>query len=163
MNPAKPRPGIRRFVTPGQLAICLVLFFLTWVEVQFPEHKRVFQSDGDRPTKQGTPEVTWTSFIRQSGLQVARGKCEFAASLAEVLEDEEKYISGAPLLWLLPVAAISGIVVGVAMAKSKPRRFTLIACGVLVLASAGGQAALDFPLKTKIDEELEAIASGQAD
>lgn len=163
MSPAKSITSPLRFLTPGQLGICLVLFFMPWVEVQCPMPKggMNFNLDvaGKAPPKPAMPEVMWTSFITQSGLQATTGDYSFSDSLMRQMAKEKggqkESIPAAPILWGYMIAVVVGIGVGLAMPLGGTRKVLLLVCCAGALATAGGQAAIGFPIAKEIEEEMK--------
>jgi hypothetical protein len=160
MSVATSRLNILRFVTPAQLVMCVILFFLPWTEIQCPMPAGGLNFDFNAPRKAGPPEIAWTGFVQQSGFQVATGTYSFVDTTLQRMFEAEKGakkddIPGAPLLWGYLIAVFVGVGLGFAMAPGKVRKCALVACCILALGSAGGQAAMGFPLKTKLDEEIK--------
>jgi len=163
-----------KFVTPGQLAICLVLFFLPWIEVQCPSPD-FNDLDNTKSIKPGQPpprvdpkKVTYRSMLTQSGFQVAAGNYTISDPDMQKMRDTSKKmgndkrgkdgggnedeISSAPLLFLYPLAVIAGIVVGLVLPGSGLKKGILIGCCAVALLTAAGQAAVGFPVEKKIKE-----------
>jgi hypothetical protein len=166
-----------RWITPSQFVICLVLFFLPWVEIQCPMPKGGLNFNVGAPPQAGPPEFIWTGFVQQSGLQAATGGYSFVdPTLQKMYEAEKRNPTDknakadakkddpppAPLLWLYLLAVIAGIAIGFAMPPGYVRKGALIGCCVLALVSAGGQAVIGFPIQTKIEEELKEDKGGGA-
>lgn len=166
---------VLRFVTPTQLAICLILFFLPWIEVQCPMPDLAnmkFEATPPRaPGKAASIKpatVTYTSLLTQSGFQIATGKYTFTdPKMQQMLEmekakgegsgsvkiEKKKEIDTAPLLFAYPLAAIAGIVIGLAMPGSVPKKGLLLGCCLAVLLVTAGQAAMGFPIEKAIHED----------
>ncbi len=166
-----------KFATPGQLAICLVLFFLPWIEVQCPspdfsDPNNMKLKPGQPPPRVDPKKVTYRSLLTQSGFQAATGNYTITDPDLEKMRDtskkmgsdkgskkgskdsgaKEDEISSAPLLFLYPLAAIAGIVVGLVLPGSGLKKGILIGCCAVALLAAAGQAAVGFPVENKIKE-----------
>jgi hypothetical protein len=160
-----------RFATPAQLLMCLVLFFLPWVEIQCPaidlgDLQFKMPANGDVEKQPAKKPEKYTAFLTQTGLQAATGKYTFADSSVQQMMDQAKKmappgakkedeIKAAPLLFLVPIAALAGMVVGLAMPASGAKKGILIVCCALVIATAGGQAAMGFPVEKDIKKQQE--------
>ncbi|MCE9561711.1 MAG: hypothetical protein K8U57_06610 [Planctomycetes bacterium] len=160
-----------RFATPGQLIICLILFFLPWIEIQcpMPDLKSEMKMSMPEPGKKATPpappdfsKMNYVPLLSQSGLQAATGG--YTIAIAQGLgdmgdlkgkkdgKDPKEDVPAAPLLFLYVLACIGGIAVGFAMKGGNTRKMALIACSSLALLTAGGQAVIGFPVAKKIKE-----------
>jgi hypothetical protein len=166
-----------RFATPGQLVICLIMFFLPWIEIQCPMPDMKAAMD---PSKKGPPDLKsmpYVSFVTQSGWQAATGDYTFADPMIQKQMDSAKSMAadlekmgdksgksakvekkkdgpdGAPLLWVHLLGVIAGIGVGFAMPLGKARKFALIGCCAVALLTTGGQAAMGFPITKKMKED----------
>ena len=159
-----------RFLTPAQLIICLILFFLPWVEIQCPapDLKNLGGQPGNLndgpPSKKAAPEnLVYRPLITQSGLQAATGGYSVADPMMQAMMQEAKQggakgakedeIKAAPLLLIFPVAALLGIAVGFALPGSKAKKAILVLCCLAMLGSAGGQVAMGFPITKDIQEQ----------
>jgi hypothetical protein len=132
------------------------------------------------PSKKGPPDLKsmpYVSFVTQSGWQAATGDYTFADPMIQKQMDSAKSMAadiekmgdksgksakvekkkdgpdGAPLLWVHLLAVIAGIGVGFAMPLGKARKFALIGCCAVALLTAGGQAAMGFPITKKMKED----------
>jgi len=160
-----------RFATPGQLLICVILFFMPWIEIQCPMpdlgNPNIFgPAGGEPPKKASTKDMKYTSLLTQTGLQIATGEYTMTDPTVRKLmeqakdagkqagaEQKEDKIKKAPLLFLYPIAAIAGIVASFVMPGGGPRKAMLVICCALALLAIGGQAAMGFPVEKDIKEQ----------
>ena len=172
-----------RLLSPIQLFICLVLFFLPWVEVQCVMPKNgLGDLDMDPvPGMKAAPGKPASStgsrpFITQSGLQIATGGYTFASpELKALMEEAEK--SGAKaglkgekglgkdnekdevgkgvLLFFFPILVLVGGVLGIVLGPGLPRRLVVAGCCAGALGAVGIQAAIGFPVEQQIKKEAE--------
>ncbi|VTT98403.1 unnamed protein product [Gemmataceae bacterium] len=188
---AAPRPTLSplRFATPGQLVMCLLLFFLPWIEIQcpVPDLNKIQVEPGKKAAPPDLKSMPYVPLITQSGFEAATGSYTFAdpmirqqmeqskAAAANLEKSLDKNAKGAkpaasdkdepgaaPLLWLYLVAVLGGIAVGFALQTGKVRQMVLIGCCALALLSAGGQAAIGFPITQKIREQPTGMPGGGA-
>jgi hypothetical protein len=168
MSPAKPATSALRFVTPGQLVMCLLLFFLPWVNVQCNMNAGGGMDFSDSKVKapKSLEAPMWVTVATQSGFQVASGGVSFAGADFPGGGGKQKGAGpkesgeGAPLLWLFPVAALGGIIVGFAMPSTGARKMILAGCCGLALLSAGGQAVIGFPINKAAEESAMKDSGG---
>jgi hypothetical protein len=148
-----------RFATPGQLLMCLILFFLPWIEVQC----RV----PDLKNTEDNQTAVWDGISSQSGFQAATGKQALkpafraAAKSEEHLKAAEK-ATPAPILWAYLGAVIAGVVVGLACPPDGLRKAALVSCCVLALASVGSQTTMGFPVEKDWADEIKKQEAEQA-
>ena len=175
-----------RFLTPGQMAICLVLFFLPWVEIQCPMPKGgAGMGMGGFEPKPGkaapdSKDFAWTGFLSQSGLQVATGKYSFVdpsmEKMAKMEKGDKKSKDGkdgkdgkdegpdaAPLIWVYFLAVAAAVVVGFVMPAGGKRKVVLAACCGGALLVAAGQAAMGFPISKAMKEDATGKKGNAAD
>src|SRR5262245_8634180 len=104
-----------RWITPGQLVICIVLFFLPWIDIQCPVPDFNNLKIGGAPPdpKAALKNASYTPLLSQTGLQAATGKYTIeepllrqqieeskrAARNMGVQAQKEDEIKAAPLLW----------------------------------------------------------------
>lgn len=163
-----------KFLTPGQMTICLILFFLPWVELQCPMPKGAMGAMNAKPGAMpnlDSKDVVWTGFINQSGLQVATGKFSFSDSTMQQMVDAKGGPKGgkdgkedgpdkAPLLWVYLLAVLAAVGLGFALPSGPARKAALAGCCGLALLVAGGQAAMGFPIAKAMDEGSKGGAKG---
>jgi hypothetical protein len=191
MPPPKAALSPLRFATPGQLVMCLLLFFLPWIEIQcpVPDLNKIQAEPGKKAAPPDLKSMPYVPLITQSGFEAATGSYTFAdpmlrqqmdqkrkagagnieksldknAKAAAPASDKDKDEPGAaPLLWLYLVAVLAGIAVGFALQTGKVRQMVLIGCCALALVAAGGQAAIGFPITQKIREQPTGMPGGAA-
>ena len=170
-----------RFLTPAQLAICAVLFFLPWVEVQcgMPNLGKLGGNIGDpnaAPPKITSKDLTYSPLLTQSGFQAAMGEYTMAESVrammdqgkqmakqmgGDVKEEKQEKVRSAPVLWLFPAAAIAGVVLGLVLPSGGARKFILVLCCGLALASVGTQAVIGFPVTEDVKKDPELAGGGK--
>jgi hypothetical protein len=153
-----------KFLTPAQMAICLLLFFLPWVELQCPMPKGGMNMQLNEP-KLDSKDVVWTGFIHQSGLQVATGKFSFSDSTMQQMADAKGGPKGgkdkdgkdgpdaAPLMWVYLLAVLGAVALGFVLPSGAARKAALAACCGLALVVAGGQAAMGFPIAKAMNDD----------
>ena len=182
MRPAKAALGVFRFLTPGQLAICLVLFFMPWVEVQcgMPGLGQMGANFGNPkapPPKIAAKDLSYSPLMTQSGYQAAMGEYTLDPSLQRMMDQSKQMAKGmggevkggmkeekvkkAPVLFLFPAAALAGVVLGLVLPAGRARKFVLILCCGLALASAGTQAAIGFPITEEVKKDPEVGGGGK--
>ena len=162
MSRAKLVSSPLRYVSPGMLIACPLLFLMPWVQVQCNGDAAGggggmnFGNARPNPVINAGP-ARWVSFASQSGFQVASGSVSFlgadSGGLGMNAAAPTDKAEGAPLLWLFPIAAIAGIAVGFAMPSTNLRKIILAACCAAALGSAGGQAAMGFPIEKEVLKE----------
>jgi len=172
MSRARPATSVLRFVTPGQFAICLTLFFLPWIEVQcgLPNLNNLggakLGGPNVAPPKISKDDLRYSSLITQSGFQAATGKYTVSNEMMKQMIDEaeqkaknaggeKEEVKKAPVLFLFLGASIAGLVLGLALPLGRTRKFLLVLCGGLALASAGTQAAIGFPITEDVKKNPE--------
>jgi F0F1-type ATP synthase assembly protein I len=166
-----------RWITPSQLVICLILFFLPWVEIQC-QMPRDFNFKN--PNAKFDPnDLVWTPVIHQSGLQVATGQYSFSDSEMQKEADQhadqkakqkdqpigqkakqKDQPDAAPLLWVFLAAVVAGILIGFFVPSSAQKKGLLIVCCLVALGMAGGQAVIGFPITQQIKEQLKVDKDG---
>ncbi len=172
-----------KFATPGQLLICLVLFFLPWIEIQCPVpdlgNMKIGEIQKDPQKKPSIKDMTYSGFLTQSGFQAATGGYTISdPTMRQMVESSKKMakemggkaggakaedeIKSAPLLFLYPLAAIAGIIIGFVLPGGGAKKGMLIGCCALVLVAAGGQAAMGFPVEKDIKEQQSKKGGGGA-
>lgn len=183
MPPPKPALSPLRFATPGQLVMCLLLFFLPWIEIQcpMPDLNKIQAEPGKKAAPPDPKNMPYIPLISQSGFQAATGAYTFADPMIRQQMEQSKAMggglgkggkdakagsdkdepSGAPLLWLYLVAVVAGIAVGFVLQTGKVRKLVLIGCCVLALVAAGGQALIGFPITQKIREQPTGMPGGR--
>jgi hypothetical protein len=149
-----------RILTPSQFVICLILFFLPWVEIQCPMPKDL---DFKNPNaKLDTKNFDWTPLVRQSGFQAATGNYSLVDPGLQKMMDQaptkdkkDDKTPAAPLLWLFLLAIVSGIVIGFVVPSSPIKKGILIVCCILALGTAGIQAAIGFPITNQSKDQMK--------
>lgn len=157
-----------RYATPGQLIICIILFFLPWLEVQCNSQKEKMAFDMPKAGAKGeTPKSTaptWVTFASQSGMQAASGGVTFLGNQPGMNDKTGpggkeaapgKDSGSAPLLWLYPLAIVGGVVVGFAMPSTKQRKLILAACCGVAFLVPTLQAVIGFPIEKAIEKDLK--------
>ncbi|AMV28842.1 hypothetical protein VT84_30895 [Gemmata sp. SH-PL17] len=168
-----------RLLSPIQLFICLILFFLPWVEVQCVMPKDGlggFDADPMPGMKAGAGKAISSAgprpFITQSGLQIATGGHSFASPELKMLMDEAEKSGkkmGAPpgkgnekdelgkgvILFLFPILILVGGVLGIVLGPGLPRRLVVAGCCAGAIGVVGIQAAIGFPIEQQIKKEAE--------
>lgn len=106
--------------------------------------------------------------LTQSGFQIATGKYTFTdPKIQQMMEiekakgegpgsvkiEKKKEVDRAPLLLAYPLAAIAGIVIGLAMPGSVLKKGLLLGCCLAVLLVTAGQAAMGFPIENAIRQD----------
>ena len=152
-----------RWITPSQLVICLILFFLPWIEIQCPMPKDFKNPNPNANMKFDPKDVDWTPFIRQSGWQAATGNYSLVDPTLQKMMDqqadkkekekEKDKPDMAPLLLIFLFVVIVGILVGFIFSPSPLKKGVLAGCCLLALATAGAQAAAGFPITKQIKEQ----------
>lgn len=169
-----------RWITPGQLAICVVLFFLPWIEIQcgVPDLGNLANPGNignfDNPAKAAKPDLkvtSWRPLFTQTGLEAATGEYTIADPDLRAFMDKGKQAARdagvqpnarakgedkpktAPLLWGYLIAAVVGVVLGLILPSGGLRKVLLILCCAIALVAAGGQAAAGFPIEQDIKEQ----------
>lgn len=183
---SSPPSSPLRWITPGQFAICIVLFFLPWIEIQcgVPDFANLGNLGKlNNPANGAKPEVkvvSWRPLMTQSGLEAATGeytitdpdlrammdqgqKAAKQAGGPVVQSREDNKPKAAPLLWAYLLAAVVGVVVGLAMPTGTVRKLILVVCCAVALIAAGGQAAAGFPVEQDIKEQKKEQGKGEAD
>ena len=165
MSDRKPASSPLRFLTPGQLAICLLLFFLPWVELQCPMPKggmNAAMGVGPGEPKMDSKDVVWTGFINQSGLEAATGKFSFSDSIMQQAVQGQKKdakadekLDAAPLLWVYLLVVLAGVGLGFALPAGGMRKAALVGCCGVALLVAGVQAASGFPIEKKMKDDAK--------
>jgi hypothetical protein len=70
-------------------------------------------------------------------------------------------VKKAPVLFLFPVAALAGVVLGLVLPAGRTRKFLLVLCCGLALASAGTQAVIGFPITEEVKKDPEVGGGGK--
>lgn len=133
---------------------------------------------GEPQQKPTVKAASYASFLSQSGFQAATGGYTIQDPTMRQMVDQAKKtakdfeklggkagkaedeIKAAPLLFLFPLGAIAGIAVGLAMPGGGAKKGILIGCCALLIASAGGQAAMGFPVEKDVKEQQKKDEAG---
>jgi hypothetical protein len=162
-----PKPSPLKFLTPSQLVMCLILFFLPWVEVQcaFPKASASMQS----LEKMDPADVVWAGVLQQSGIEITLGQVTYADQTKQAsIEKSSKAAKesgpgGAHLLWLYLLALLAGIGLGFALPVGKARKPALAGCCALALLVAGGQATMGLPVMKGLEAQAEGMMGSKKD
>src|SRR5438045_1216305 len=112
MSPAPAGKSPLRYVTPGMMVMCLLLFFLPWVEVQCNVSEKGGMDFGGAgngnvkvTNKSSGPE--WMTLASQSGYQIASGGVTVMGTAGGGAGKKSggpaESGESAPLLWLYPL------------------------------------------------------------
>jgi hypothetical protein len=149
-----------RWITPSQLAICIILFFLPWVEIQCPMPKGL---DFNNPNAQFDPKnIDWTPMVRQSGFQAATGNYSFVdpnlqkmTEQANTKDKKDDKPAAALLLWVFFLAVIAGTSIGFIVPSSSKKKGLLLVCCIVAFGTVGTQAAIGFPISSQTKNEMK--------
>jgi hypothetical protein len=167
-----------RFLTPAQLVICLVLFFLPWIEMSCtlpPEATKGADKEelAEFRKKTGVDPTRPIGMINQSGLQIATGDSSLASDFKRIEEKMKQEVGGAgggfkmekdptkekketaPLLFAYPVALVAAIVFALVPWVSPARKFLAMGFCLAAFGVVGLQAAIGFPLDRELKKETE--------
>lgn len=156
-----------QFLSPIQLVFCLILFFLPWIEVQCVPSPAALgpapgmKADPNMNMKLDMPPMGPQSLLTQSGLQIATGGYSISNPLLEGEMKGKPKAGGkdddgppaAPLLFLFPLAALAGVVVGFLPLGGPVRAVVIVLCCLVAGGTIGAQAAIGFPVKQSFEED----------
>jgi hypothetical protein len=156
-----------RLLTPGQFAICAVLFFLPWVEVQCQVPDLSGLQDGKarpRAQKTGAKSGGWVPIFSQSGLEGATGEYTILDSNMRAMVEMSKQngakkgsddeIKPAPILFGYLGAVVAGAVLGLVLPCGWARKGILLVVCAVAGGTVGWQASKGMPLAQGVQEVI---------
>ncbi len=164
-----------QLISPIQLFICLILFFLPWVEVQcvpdLDQVKGLPKAQVEKAkTEYGIDPSKPFSIARQSGLQIATGDVAPGSDMKRIQSKMKEQLTksgmavnetssssksnkkdgetkAAPLLFLFPLLVVAGMGIAFIPLPALIRRLLVAGCCMGALGTVGLQAAIGFPIE----------------